>query len=192
MTTQASGVTRSGTLLAATACAVSLALVGCGPNGNTAGSEATPASASSVVCQHVNSVHFDKTKFVLHAGLAFGAFHHFIYNPFKAGAFKAGAHGRLGSLVKAALASVFVVHELRLAKADAESSPTLCHLVAPLDEAASALSGLTSKLHTGDVSEDDINGVADKINTTQQGSAQAGVPVRDQVPTDAQLANPGT
>lgn len=31
------------------------------------------------------SVNFDKTKFTLPAGLALGAFHHFIYAPYKAG-----------------------------------------------------------------------------------------------------------
>jgi hypothetical protein len=30
-------------------------------------------------------VNFDKTKFTLPAGLALGAFHHFIYAPYKAG-----------------------------------------------------------------------------------------------------------
>lgn len=40
--------------------------------------------APGAACQHVGSVPFDKTKFVLHAGLAFGAFHRFIYAPYKA------------------------------------------------------------------------------------------------------------
>lgn len=181
---------RSGAAVAL-ACAVPLALVGCGHSGNAAAGQGTPiTSSSSVACQQVGTVHFDKTKFVLHAGLGFGAFHHFIYKPFKAGAFASGAHGRLGSLVKAGLAAAFVVHELKLAKQDAESSPTLCHLVAPLDEAAAALSAITSKLHSGNATEQDIDGVAGKIDSTQQGAADAGVPAPDQVPTDAQLASP--
>ncbi|HYZ38762.1 MAG TPA: hypothetical protein VE673_18940, partial [Pseudonocardiaceae bacterium] len=53
-------------------------LLGCGIDG----ASAVPGAA----CQHVNSVAFDKTKFVLHAGLAFGAFYHFIDAPYKAGA----------------------------------------------------------------------------------------------------------
>ena len=71
----------------ALACSLLLALVGCGGHGKTAGSQGATSSASAMsspssgtaACQHVGSVHFDKTKFVLHAGLAFGAFHHFIY-----------------------------------------------------------------------------------------------------------------
>lgn len=169
---------------------LALVLVGCGSNKNNAGAPGTPTtSTGSVACQHVDSVHFDKTKFVLHGGLAFGAFHHFVYKPFKAGTFASGAHGRVSALVKAALAGAFVVHELKLAKQDAESSPTLCHLVAPLDEAAAALSGLTGKLHSGNVSDTDVDGAASKIDSAQQGAGQAGVQVPDQVPTDAQLAN---
>jgi hypothetical protein len=46
---------------------------------------AGPSALPGAACQHVGSVNFDKTKFVLHAGLGFGAFHHFIYAPYKAG-----------------------------------------------------------------------------------------------------------
>jgi len=47
-------------------------------------------------------VHLAKTKFVLHAGLAFGAFHRYIYEPFRSGAFTSPLHhglsaGRLDS-----------------------------------------------------------------------------------------------
>ncbi len=172
-------------------CAVSLTLVGCGPNNTAATDQATPTtSTTSAACQHVDSVRFDKTKFVLHAGLAFGAFHHFIYQPFRAGAFASGAHGKILSLAKAGLAAAFVVHELKLANQDAQSSPTLCHLVAPFDQAAAALSGITSKLRSGSADQQDINGVASTIDSTQQGAANAGTPAPDQVPTDAQLANP--
>jgi hypothetical protein len=175
----------------ALACVVPLALVGCGPNSDAADGQSTATtSGSSVACQQVGSVHFDKTKFVLHAGLAYGAFHHFISTPSRAGAFHSGAPGRVGSLVKAGLAGLFVVHELKLAKQDAESSPTLCHLVAPLDEAAAALSNISGKLRTGSASDQELNDVTGKIDSTQQGAGQAGVQVPDQLPTDSQLANP--
>jgi hypothetical protein len=72
----------------------------------------TPAQADPG-CRQVGKVTFDKTKFALHAGLAFGAFHHFIYGPFKAG----GLHG-VAPLAKAGAAGLFTVHELKLAKAD--------------------------------------------------------------------------
>jgi hypothetical protein len=62
---------------------------GCGSRSSSSATGSASASASAVpgaACQQVGGVSFDKTKFVLHAGLAFGAFHHFIYAPYKASA----------------------------------------------------------------------------------------------------------
>ncbi|WP_163573816.1 hypothetical protein [Fodinicola feengrottensis] len=105
----------------ALATALTLGLSGCGPKATTASSSSTaPAGAG---CQSVGSIKFDKTKFVLHAGLAFGAFHHWIWKPYKANAFSKGQKGRITALIKGALAAAFTIHELKVAKADAESQP---------------------------------------------------------------------
>ncbi len=67
-------------IVAAAAIVLALALAGCGSSASSSASTSTstsPGTASS-------SVALAKTKFVLHAGLAFGAFHHFIYSPLKA------------------------------------------------------------------------------------------------------------
>ncbi|HWC81036.1 MAG TPA: hypothetical protein VG756_13860 [Pseudonocardiaceae bacterium] len=170
-----------------------LLLVGCGPmSSGAAGATTTspPSSSSSASCQQVGTVSFDKTKFVLHAGLAFGAFHHFIYSRFTSGAFRSGASGRVKNLIEAGLAAAFTVHELKLAHQDAESSPTLCKLVAPLDQAAAALSGITGKVKSGDVTQGDLSGINDSVATAGQSFAKVGVPVTDQIPSTGQLANP--
>lgn len=149
-----------------------------------------PAGASTVpgaACQQVGSVNFDKTKFVLHAGLGFGAFHHFIYAPYKAGTL----HGVV-PLGKAGLAGLFAVHEMKLAKADAESSPTLCHLAAPFDKASAAISGSTSQIKSGKVSSQDMESMNNDVNAVQRGAQDDGVPAPDQVPTDSQLASGGS
>ena len=129
-------------------------------------------------------MNFDKTKFVLHAGLAFGAFHHFIYNPYKAGSL----HG-VGATVKAGLAGLFTVHELKLAKADAESSPTLCKLAAPFDAAGAAVTAALAKIKGGKATDQDINGVSSAVDAVQNDSKADGVAVPDQVPSDGQLAS---
>jgi hypothetical protein len=175
--------TLAGTAIALT-CVLALTLAGCGSKSQTTGSTSTAA------CQQVGSVSFDKTKFLLHAGLAFGAFHHFIYNPYRSGSFRRGARGRVGTTVKAGLAGLFTVHELKLVKQDAESSPTLCHLVAPLDEASNSLTGMQSSLRSGNVTGHNLNGVNGDLDSVGQTAQQAGMPITDQVPTDAQLANP--
>ena len=157
---------------------------GCGRSSSgSAGASAVPGAA----CQHVGSVNFDKTKFVLHAGLGFGAFHHFIYAPYKAGTL----HGVV-PLGKAGLAALFAVHELKLAKADAESSPTLCHLAGPFDKASAAISGSTSQIKSGKVSNHDIESMDNDVNAVQRGAHDDGVPAPDQVPTDSQLASGGS
>ena len=158
----------------------SVTVAGCGRSSSSSAAGSASAGASAVpgaACQHVNSVAFDKTKFVLHAGLAFGAFHHFIYAPYKAGTL----HG-VATLGKAGLAALFTVHELKLAKADAESSPTLCHLAGPFDKATTAISGSTSQIKSGKASAQDIEGLNNDIDAVQHGAAADGVPAPDQVP----------
>jgi hypothetical protein len=157
---------------------------GCGPSSSKS---ATSASAvPGAACQQVGSVNFDKTKFVLHAGLAFGAFHHFIYAPYKA----SNLHGVV-ALAKAGLAGLFTVHELKLAKADAESSPTLCHLAAPFDKASAAISSSISQIKSGKASGQDIEGLNNDVNAVQSGAQAGGVPAPDRVPSDSQLASGG-
>jgi len=173
-----------------------VSVAGCGRSSSSSATGSTSATASSVpgaasavpgaACQQVGSVNFDKTKFVLHAGLAFGAFHHFIYGPYKAGAL----HG-VGALAKAGLAGLFTVHELKVAKADAESSPTLCHLAAPFDKASAAISNSTSQIKSGKASNQDIEGLNNDVNAVQRGAAADGVPAPDRVPSDSQLASGG-
>jgi hypothetical protein len=135
---------------------------GCGrKSSGPAGASAVPGAA----CQQVGSVNFDKTKFVTHAGLGFGAFHHFIYGPYKADTL----HGVI-PLGKAGLAALFTVHELKLAKADAESSPTLCHLAAPFDKATAAISSSTSQIKSGKVSSKDMESMDNDVNAVQRGT----------------------
>jgi hypothetical protein len=162
---------------------------GCGPSSSSSAARSTSTSASAVpggACQQVGSVNFDKTKFTLHAGLAFGAFHHFIYAPHKAG----NLHG-LGTLAKAGLAGLFTMHELKLAKADAESSPTLCHLAAPFDKASAAISGSSSQIKSGKASSQNVEDLNNDVNAVQSGAKADGVPAPDQVPSDSQLASGG-
>jgi hypothetical protein len=179
---------------AVAALAAAAVLSGCGssPGAATTRSRSAPsggvAAASSAApsegsgCAQVGSVKFDKSKFVLHAGLAFGAFHHFIYQPAKAH----NLHGVL-TLGKAALATGFTVHELKLAKADAESSPTLCKLVAPFDRAATALTADTDKIKHGNVSSTDLEPVQSDLASAQAQAKAGGTPAPDIVPSPSQL-----
>jgi hypothetical protein len=98
----------------------------------------------------VANVHFPNTKFVLHAGLAFGAFHRYIYKPYRQGGFSAGAPKRKRAIAKAAASGLFAYHELKKADQAAESSDTLRrHVHDPLAALLSNVSSLPALLRAG-------------------------------------------
>ena len=128
--------------LAVLLAALGLVAGGCGGAKTTT---STNAEGQTVVsCQ----ISFAKTKFLLHTGIAAGAFYRYIYNPWRAGAFKQGAAGRKKALAKAAASGLVVVHELRTAARDAQcDGPALKTLARPMTAAvaaATALSALSS------------------------------------------------
>jgi hypothetical protein len=87
---------------------------------------------------------------VLRAGLAFGAFHHYIYQPFEAGSFTGGNLSKnKPAVVEAALAGLFAYHELKLAAKHAQASPILVKLLAPVNALADRLKTLGSGLKSG-------------------------------------------
>jgi hypothetical protein len=135
-----------------------LLAAGCKSSSTTAagsGASATSVASASVAptaCP-TQATGFAKTRFLAHAALGFGAFHRYIYAPYRAGAFRSGAHGRLTALVKAGLAALFVKREVRLAFAAAQDSPALCKLiVAPLRTVSETVQAAVSRLEQGDAS----------------------------------------
>ena len=95
--------------------------------GSTSGvaTRVSPAHATSVAAPTAaHAALFDKTRVVLHLAVAYGVFHHWVYTPFRAG--QLSIHHPL-KLVKAGLALLFAVHEVKQAIAitSHSSSPTL-------------------------------------------------------------------
>jgi hypothetical protein len=125
-------------LLALACCIGALAVTGCGSSSSSSvPTTATLASNASPVATSSTTKSLATTKFAIHAGLAFGAFHHWIYKPIKAGALRHPTTHKL-ALVKAGLASAFVYHELKIAADDAKSSKLLSPLVAPVTAAGTS------------------------------------------------------
>jgi hypothetical protein len=166
-------------------CLAAFALAGCGSSSSSssAGGGAAAASTSS-------TTHFAKTKFLLHAGLAFGAFHRYIYKPFRAGVFSHPFLHKL-SLIKAGLAALFVVHELKIAAVDVRSSKLLSTLFSPLTAAAAKLSALRSSITGGGVSSADIGGVQSQLSSIGNTASGKGQAIQDAIPGVAQLASGG-
>lgn len=129
-------------------------------------------------CPATNTKSFAKTKFVLHSGLAFGAFHRYLYKPFRAGTFAKGASGRLKAILKAGAASAFIVHEVRLASQDVEANPTLCRvLAAPLKSFSSSVSGAVKGLGSGSFSA--ITKAQSSLRSAESSSARKGSPIKE-------------
>lgn len=153
-----------------------LALTGCGSATKTVSST---GSNGQVTTQTVPNVHFAKTKFLLHTGLALGAIHRYIYKPLRAGALKKGAPGRVKVLLKGAVAAAFAVHELRLAHDDALSSDLLRPLANKLDGLGHKLSGLVSGLKSGSINPVHILSSSGAANALTSASSGLGVGIKD-------------
>jgi hypothetical protein len=156
--------------------ALVLAAAGCGSSGTSSSSPSAAAGTSAT-----STTKFAKTKFVLHAGLAFGAFHRWIYKPAKAGTLRHPFEHPL-TAAKAALAGAFVYHELKLALADAQADPTLSKLVAPITELQDKIHGLAGSVKSGGASPTDATDLDNAVSSIKDQAAGAGQPITEQTP----------
>jgi hypothetical protein len=123
-------------------------------------------------------VHFAKTKFLLHAGLAFGAFHRYIYKPYKAGGFTPVSSHKL-AIVKAGAAGLFAYHEIKTALVDARSSSTLSKLVSPLTALEAKMSSLGSGLNSGKLDGSAISNANSSVSSIGSQSASSGASIKN-------------
>lgn len=147
-----------------------IGLAGCG-----SASSSSSAGAAGGGTPHV---HFAKTKFLLHAGLAFGAFHRYIYKPFRHGGFTPVTNHKL-AIVKAGAAALFVYHELKIALVDAQSSPLLSKLVSPVTALESKVSSLRHSLQGGHLDSTGINAANTGVSSISGQSAQSGATIHE-------------
>lgn len=171
---------------------VVLLVGGCGHKQDSAGNNASSsdsiptdpsgdagdAAPISQTCPDKATTSFAKTKFVAHSGLAFGAFHRWLWKPFQAGTFKKGADGRIKAFIKGGLSALFVKREVRLAATDVQADPTLCKaIIAPLDKLGDTVQAAFDKLKGGDASGiTDLNSSIGAIESTSQ---KDGVPIQE-------------
>ena len=153
-----------------------------GSSGSDSSASAVPTDANG--CPTSNTTTLAKTKFALHAGLAVGTFHRYIYKPFRAGSFQKGANGRIKAFVKAGAAALFAKREIRLASEDVKASPALCKvLAAPLRHLSDSLGSVASNIKTGDTSA--ISGVEGLFSKVTGSAAKNGQKITEQ--TDGSL-----
>ena len=150
------------------------------PAGAVPTSVAAPAERVATSAQ-THAAFLDKARFLLHAGMGFYAFHHFVWARYKNGGFSASDPHRKSNIVKAALALLFTYHEFKVAYgiANKSSSKTLQLLVAPLNKLGSSVNTVYTKLKGGQYSDADIQGLNDNINSFGKVSASDGYTIKD-------------
>ncbi len=112
---------------------------------------AAPArSHPAAVHTQEHSAAFDKSKFLLHLGVA-AFLIHYIYKKYQAGTL---SRRHIFTVVKSGAAALIAYHELRTAYslAQGSNSKTLHVLISPLTKLSAAVSDLGSKLKHGDTS----------------------------------------
>lgn len=177
------GVTRRLAVLLMILVAPIAVLAGCTKSDSS--SSAAPSSAvaasqseSATDCPTSNTTAFAKTKFVAHSGLAFGAFHRYLYKPYKAGTFTKGADGRLTAFAKGGLAALFIKREIRLASEDVKANPTLCRAIAaPLARVGATVQSAFDKAKSGDASG--IDSVQSAVTSVSDSSKRDGVDITE-------------
>jgi hypothetical protein len=156
--------------------ALALVFAGCGSSGSSSAGGGGGSSAASTTPS--KKVHFAKTKFVFHAGLAFGAFHRYLYKPLKAGVFSKPLSHK-AALVKAALATAFIVHELKIAYTDAQSSPILTKLLSPLTALKGKITAMIAGLKAGHYDPAQINSAQSDVASITSQAGNSGASVQD-------------
>jgi len=162
-------------LLVVSLLAAALVAAGCGTK-----TVSDTGANGQTTTRTVPNVHFAKTKFLLHAGLAFGAFHRYIEKPLRNGSFKSGAPGQKKAIAKAAAAGLFIYHELKQARDAALSSDLLRRqVVNRLDAAINKIKSLASSLKSGAISPGDIVGASGALGALKSAAGTAGADIKD-------------
>lgn len=127
-------------------------------------------------------------KFIFHAGLAFGAFHHFIYVPFKAGKFTSGSiFSKIKAYVVAAGAALFVYHETKLALQDAQQNKVLKVLVSPLSAVVGLFNTIVSKIKGHGLDASTVTSAQSEVTTIESQAKSSGSQISEAIPSAKQI-----
>ena len=124
---------------------------------------------------------FDKTRFVLHLGAAYYAFHRWDLKPFQKGQFSAGASGRVGNIVKGGAALLFASHEISVARkiASTSGSPLLQKLNTGMNNLSSEMTALGTQLKGGQLPTGGLEKLNADTESFKAQAAAAGQPIKD-------------
>ncbi len=151
------------------------------------GAAPRPAAIVAIASAHQQSL-LAVPKFIFHAGLAFGAFHHFIYLPFKAGKFTSGGiFSKLKNYLEAGAAALFVYHETKLALQDAQQNKVLKVLVSPLTAVVALFNTIVSKVKGHSLDAATIGSAESAVSSIESQAHSSGSPITEALPSAKQL-----
>jgi hypothetical protein len=151
-----------------------LAGAGCGSSSSSSTSGTSNTATSGAVTS--------TAKFALHAGLAFGAFHRYIYEPLKSGALKNPLSHKL-AVVKAVAAAAFTVHEIKAATEAARSNPKLAKLAAPLSALGAGIATAVASAKSGKPNVSELESSNSAIDSIKSEASSAGASVAEKAPS---------
>jgi hypothetical protein len=128
------------------------------------------ASPSAASCASAGTRKIPKTRLLADLALAYGAFHRYLYNPYKAGEFHKGANGRTKAIIKAGLATAAIVKLLSNASKNAAADPTLCKFVPSIDDIKASLTRLAEKIRGGSATSGDAESTKGLLDQLKSGT----------------------
>jgi len=124
---------------------------------------------------------FDKTRFVTDLGVAYFCFHHWVYGPYKNGAFASGAPHRTKAIIKGGAALLFAINRIKAANriAHESKSPTLQHIAGALDKMTASFSTIGQKFKSGKFDPGDIDTLNSSVGDVDAGAKAAKLQIKD-------------
>lgn len=127
------------------------------------------------------SAFLDKTRFLAHIGVAYFAFHHWVMNPYREGAFAQGAPHRTAAIVKGGVALLFAVHEVHVSEKIARKSkdPLLQKLDGAVAGLANSFTSVGQRMKAGQLRPGDVGALTSQTTTVGAQAAANGAPIKD-------------
>jgi hypothetical protein len=161
---------RAQAFVAAVVCVAALAFAA---GGSASAARQQAAAPKSAVAQPATAAAV--TKFLLHAGITYYVFDHYIYKPYKAGELHGFTH--VVKIAEAAAAALVIYHEAKLMIADVKDSKLLSFLATPITVVVAKLSSLKSAISGGHLAA--IGGVSSELGSIQSQAAKKGIDIKE-------------
>ncbi len=123
----------------------------------------------------------DKTRFVTDLGVAFFAFHHWVWAPYHSGDFNLTKPHHVKAMVKGGVALLFAYNRVKAADhlAHVSKSPLLHHLAGAIDKMQNGFHDLGLKLKAGKMDGKMLSGVNASVTALGEAASHSGMTIKD-------------